>query len=214
ASAAAAAALGAAAAASSIGRPAAPCRGPAVGSVASCEEGSRFEMISKDKYLTAKKAASTVYFEGAGGMRCCDRKVGSGKVAERGLLVGIHFEGFRLNGRPVESSWNSGPSPLIIQVGSSPDFPALGEGVIGMKEGGRRELVVPPRMNRPGVGEVTTYTVDLYSVSDQVGTGPVKGQEASSPVLPSANEAASTDPVAGGEQFSLTRAWRRMTGAS
>merc|ERR1719401_1348862 len=98
-------------------------------------------------------------------MRYCDLKAGTGQMAERGSLTGIHFEGFRLNGRPLESSWNQGPSPLVIEAGHSPEFPALGEGVLGMREGGRRELIVPPKMNRAGVGEVTTYTVDLYMVA-------------------------------------------------
>merc|ERR1719401_2134724 len=100
-------------------------------------------------------------------MRYCDLKVGDGPEAELGLFVGIHFEGFRLNGRPVESSWNEGAVPKIIEAGSTPEFPALGEGVVGMREGGRRELVVPPMMNRPGVEEVMTYTLDLYKVAEK-----------------------------------------------
>merc|ERR1712216_1033789 len=128
-----------------------------------------FEMISKDKYLRGKLSASTTYFEIAGGIRCCDQKIGSGREATRGQLVGVHFEGFRLNGRPIESTWAKGPSPVFIEAGNSPDFPALGESVIGMREGGRREMIIPPRMNRDGVDEVVTYRLDLYVVSSQTG---------------------------------------------
>eukprot|EP00930_Biecheleria_cincta_P094737 TRINITY_DN86192_c0_g1_i1.p1 TRINITY_DN86192_c0_g1~~TRINITY_DN86192_c0_g1_i1.p1 ORF type:complete len:187 (+),score=27.87 TRINITY_DN86192_c0_g1_i1:20-580(+) len=146
---------------------------PSVQLAATCEThtGNAFELVSKEKYLQAKRAASTEYFEVGGGMRCCDLKLGKGNVAERGLLVGVHFEGKRLNGRLLESSWTSGPTPLFIEAGCTPDFPALGEGVLGMKEGGRRELVIPPRMNRAGVEEVTTYTLELITVSSQYGSG-------------------------------------------
>merc|ERR1719183_2846103 len=102
-------------------------------------------------------------------MRYCDTKIGSGREVIRGQLVGIHFEGFRLNGRPLESTWARGPSPVFIEAGRSPDFPGLGEGVIGMREGGRRELIVPPRMNRSGIEEVVIYKLDLYVVSESVG---------------------------------------------
>merc|ERR1712039_815574 len=137
-----------------------------------CEQtpsSSRFELVNKDKFLAAKKAASATWFELAGGMRGCDLKIGEGPEAERGILVGVHFEGFRLNGRLIESSWQQGPQPLYIEAGHSPEFPALGEGVIGMHEGGRRELVVPPKMNREGSEEVMTYTIELFMVSKQRG---------------------------------------------
>jgi len=134
---------------------------PSVG----CEDSRRFEMVSKEKYLQSKQAASTQWMEAAGGIRFCDLKIGAGVPVERGLLVGIHFEGFRLNGKTVESSWPQG-LPLVVEVGCTPDFPALGEGIVGMCEGGRRELVVPPRMNRPDVEEVMTYIVELIMVDE------------------------------------------------
>eukprot|EP00929_Paragymnodinium_shiwhaense_P108884 TRINITY_DN75235_c0_g1_i1.p1 TRINITY_DN75235_c0_g1~~TRINITY_DN75235_c0_g1_i1.p1 ORF type:complete len:214 (+),score=46.42 TRINITY_DN75235_c0_g1_i1:45-686(+) len=138
-------------------------------SPAQCEEGQKFEVIQKEKFLNSKKAASTEYLATEGGMRFCDLKVGQGEVAERGVLVGVHFEGNRLNGRQLESSWQNGPTPIYIEAGSTPEFPALGEGVIGMREGGRRELIVPPSMNRAGVQDVTVYKVDLFVVSSQRG---------------------------------------------
>ncbi|CAE7256171.1 asnS [Symbiodinium pilosum] len=125
----------------------------------------RFELVSKEKYLESKLAASTTYFQASGGMRCCDLKMGSGEAAEKGWLICIHFEGKRLNGKVLESSYNAGPSPVCIEAGNCPEFPALGEGVLGMRAGGRRELIIPPRMNREGVEEVMIYTVEVASVA-------------------------------------------------
>merc|ERR1719491_1855468 len=133
--------------------------------VVCAEAPNRFEVISKERYLQGKLSESSSYFEVAGGMRCCDLKVGNGKVASRGQFVGVHFEGFRLNGRPLESTWARGPSPVFIEAGHSPDFPALGEGVIGMREGGKREIIVPPSMGRPGMEEVVIYKLDLFVIS-------------------------------------------------
>jgi len=140
-----------------------------------CEERSRLEMVTKDKFLRGKLADSTTYSEMGGGMRACDLKIGSGKEATRGVLVGVHFDGFRLNGRSLESSWSKSPVPLFIEAGNTPEFPGLGEGVVGMREGGRRELIIPPSMNRADTEEVTTYTVELYVVSSTEGTATETG---------------------------------------
>mmetsp|Transcript_52321 Transcript_52321/g.122920 ORF Transcript_52321/g.122920 Transcript_52321/m.122920 type:complete len:203 (-) Transcript_52321:48-656(-) len=146
---------------------------------ARCEASDRrFELVSKEKYLESKRAASTTYFQAPGGMRCCDLKIGSGEeVAEKGWLVCIHFEGKWLNGKVIESSYNAGPSPLCIEAGNSPEFPALGEGVLGMRSGGRRELIIPPSMNRAGVEEVMIYIVEVASVAQPTSDGTVHQHE-------------------------------------
>eukprot|EP00434_Breviolum_minutum_P004307 symbB.v1.2.003796.t3/scaffold192.1/size616647/7 len=187
-----------------------------------CEE-KRFELVDKDgrpkhpqanteapsfgcpdmeKYFQSKRAASNVYFQAAGGMRCCDLKLGTGEVtAQKGVLVCLHFEGKRLNGKIMESTWTTATTPPCIEAGHTPDFPALGEGVIGMhlgilrlgilvffeegtgwpigiqpseleldprRAGGRRELIIPPSMNRKGVEEIMTYTIELITVASNL----------------------------------------------
>eukprot|EP00928_Gymnodinium_smaydae_P063116 TRINITY_DN46794_c0_g1_i1.p1 TRINITY_DN46794_c0_g1~~TRINITY_DN46794_c0_g1_i1.p1 ORF type:complete len:247 (+),score=59.94 TRINITY_DN46794_c0_g1_i1:43-741(+) len=185
-------------------------------SAAACSSGdegrNRFELINKDKFLKAKLAASTDYVAAACGMRYCDLKVGRGSlVVERGMMVGIHFEGFRLNGRQLESTWGRGPNPVFIEAGNSPDFPALGEGVLGMSEGGRRELVVPPRMNREGVAEVTTYIVDVFAVaSAQPSPAPKAATEASSSSSSSPAPAGEGGEVADGAAGRKESLWGRL----
>ena len=58
-------------------------------------------------------------------------------------MVCLHLEGRRLNGKLVESSWTS-VAPPCLEAGRTPEFPALGEAVLGMRAGGRREIIVPP----------------------------------------------------------------------
>eukprot|EP00747_Dinoflagellata_sp_TGD_P043137 gnl/TRDRNA2_/TRDRNA2_142513_c0_seq3.p1 gnl/TRDRNA2_/TRDRNA2_142513_c0~~gnl/TRDRNA2_/TRDRNA2_142513_c0_seq3.p1 ORF type:complete len:230 (+),score=37.39 gnl/TRDRNA2_/TRDRNA2_142513_c0_seq3:64-753(+) len=189
-----------------------------------CEEQrSRFEMINRDKYLESKKAQSTVYFEMAGGMQCLDVKVGKGKEATRGLLVGVHYEGYRLNGRQMESSWHRGPNPVFVEAGNSIDFPALGEGVLGMREGGRRELIVPPGMNREGVTEVLTYRVDLYAVASTPRSSPAAAAAPAKAEVTSAEKPVATFASAGqgwlcagivlsAAAAALLGLWRRRSG--
>ncbi|MCP2170250.1 FKBP-type peptidyl-prolyl cis-trans isomerase [Goodfellowiella coeruleoviolacea] len=66
------------------------------------------------------------------------------------------------NKKEVDSSWESSPpKPLALDnIGQASVIPAWNEGLIGMKQGGRRLLVVPPAK---GYGEK--------------GTGPIKGNE-------------------------------------
>merc|ERR1712087_826901 len=123
-----------------------------------------------------------------------------------------------LNGRLIESSWQQGPQPLYIEAGHSPEFPALGEGVIGMHEGGRRELVVPPKMNREGSEEVMTYTIELFMVSKQRGASTSRVDVRSGAILsPNSPTIRNNDPQAGTTGASqveeptqgLWRRWRR-----
>ena len=161
-----------------------------------CEE-KRFELVDKEKYFQSKRAASNVYFQAAGGMRCCDLKLGTGEVtAQKGVLVCLHFEGRRLNGKIMESTWTTATTPPCIEAGHTPDFPALGEGVIGMRAGGRRELIIPPSMNRKGVEEIMTYTIELITVASAPDGPPGSG----------------SGNVSNDSESAMLRFWQRLLG--
>ncbi|CAK8991683.1 unnamed protein product [Durusdinium trenchii] len=160
-----------------------------------CCSDKRFELVDKEKYFKSKQAASTVYLQAAGGMRYCDLKMGDGKLAQKGILVCFHYEGKRLNGKVMESSWTTATTPPCVKAGHTPEFPALGEGVVGMREGGKRELIIPPSMNRPGVEEVMIYTLELVTVA------PAGEEPADAP-----------PPVTEPEPTRATWFWQRLVG--
>jgi peptidylprolyl isomerase len=101
-----------------------------------------------------------------------DLKVGDGPAAEPGQVVTVHYVGVSLaNGRQFDASWDRG-EPFQFQLGAGQVIPGWDEGVAGMKVGGRRQLVIPPRLaygpqgSPPAIGpnETLVFVVDLLGV--------------------------------------------------
>lgn len=78
-----------------------------------------------------------------------DLKQGDGEEATEGDEVTVNFAAASWNGLVTSSSWDgTGAEPLSFVLGLSPPAvdPGWDRGMEGMKEGGRRELVVPPEL--------------------------------------------------------------------
>ena len=85
----------------------------------------------------------------ASGLQYDDLVVGSGKMAEPGTVVSLHYSGYLLDGTPFDSSLNSG-QPLKFQIAGGQMIAGFDEGVRGMRIGGKRKILVPWAM---GYGE-------------------------------------------------------------
>jgi peptidylprolyl isomerase len=69
---------------------------------------------------------------------------GDGKTAKEGDLVSMQYVGANWsNGEEFDASWNRGEA-FEFQLGGGQVIPGWDEGIVGMKEGGRRKLVIPP----------------------------------------------------------------------
>lgn len=101
-----------------------------------------------------------------------DLIVGTGESALPGKTVtvrylGVHFE----NGKEFDSTFEPGDNPFSFVLGNENVIAGWDEGLIGMREGGRRQLVIPPDLaygarGRPPIGpnETLVFVVDLISV--------------------------------------------------
>ena len=74
-----------------------------------------------------------------------DVKVGDGAEAVSGKNVTVHYVGTFPNGEKFDSSRDRG-TPFSFVLGSGNVIQGWDEGVVGMKVGGVRKLVVPPSM--------------------------------------------------------------------
>lgn len=75
-----------------------------------------------------------------------DLVVGDGPEARPGRVVQVHYVGVTFaSGREFDSSWGQG-RPYKFAVGGGRVIKGLDRGVRGMKAGGRREIIVPPRL--------------------------------------------------------------------
>jgi peptidylprolyl isomerase len=96
---------------------------------------------------------------------------GKGKTARSGRNVTVQYVGVSYStGQQFEASWDHG-QPFQFQLGAQMVIPGWDRGVAGMKEGGRRELVIPPDLaygteGRPGIApnETLVFVIDLLSV--------------------------------------------------
>lgn len=102
-----------------------------------------------------------------------DIDVGDGPEAVSGSLVDVHYVGHAWsNRRQFDASWDRDET-FSFRLGGGQVIPGWDQGVVGMKVGGRRRLVIPPKMayGKGGAGgvigpnETLVFVVDLLSVS-------------------------------------------------
>ena len=101
-----------------------------------------------------------------------DITVGSGTEATAGDQVLVHYVGVaHSTGEEFDASYNRG-APLDFPLGAGRVIAGWDQGVVGMKVGGRRQLVIPPHLaygdrGAGGVikpGETLIFVVDLVDV--------------------------------------------------
>lgn len=68
---------------------------------------------------------------------------GSGPAVKAGDTVDVHYVGRFASGRQFDSSWGRG-QPFSFQVGRGHVIKGWDQGVIGMRTGGVRWLIIPP----------------------------------------------------------------------
>ena len=78
-------------------------------------------------------------------LQCTDIVVGDGEVAEAGDTAEMQYVGVRWsNGEQFDASWDRGETFPVSPLGSAQVIQGWNEGILGMKVGGRREIVIPP----------------------------------------------------------------------
>lgn len=82
-------------------------------------------------------------------LKITDTVVGSGKETVKGALLFVQYEGFLEDGTKFDSSFDHG-RPFQFVIGSGRVIKGWDQGLMGMKEGGKRTLFVPAHL---GYGE-------------------------------------------------------------
>lgn len=80
-----------------------------------------------------------------------DQKVGTGREIKMGDKVTVHYTGTLKDGTKFDSSRDKG-TPFTFVVGTGV-IEGWSQGVIGMKQGGRRTLTVPPTLGYGARGQ-------------------------------------------------------------
>src|SRR5947209_6636557 len=75
-----------------------------------------------------------------------DITVGDGPVAEAGQTATVHYVGVsHSTGKEFDASWNRGEA-FSFALGRGQVITGWDRGVVGMRVGGRRRLVIPPHL--------------------------------------------------------------------
>jgi peptidylprolyl isomerase len=102
-----------------------------------------------------------------------DIVTGKGKTAKKGSQLTMQYVGVSFStGEEFDASWDRG-EPFQFELGGGQVIAGWDEGIVGMKEGGRRRLTIPPDMgygpagSPPAIGpnETLIFIVDLVEVS-------------------------------------------------
>jgi peptidylprolyl isomerase len=104
-------------------------------------------------------------------LESADLITGTGKAAANGDALTVQYVlATYSSGKVVQSSWTGQPFPFTLGQGQV--IPGWDHGVVGMKVGGRRELIIPPSLGygaqSPGPGiaanDTLIFVIDLQKI--------------------------------------------------
>ena len=106
-------------------------------------------------------------------LKVVDVVKGKGRAAKPGDALTMQYVGTSWStGQEFDASWDRG-QPFQFQLGAGMVIPGWDKGLVGIKPGGRRELVIPPNLgygpqgHPPAIGpnETLVFVVDAVKVS-------------------------------------------------
>ncbi len=108
------------------------------------------------------------------GLQYIDIKVGTGPVAQQGSTVSVEYTGWLAsNSKKFDSSYDHGGQPFqVTPLGQAQVIKGWNEGLVGMKAGGTRRLIIPaslgygPQANGP-IPANATLIFDVTAITVQ-----------------------------------------------
>lgn len=114
--------------------------------------------------LSKKPTVTTQGDESPGALIAEDIVTGKGPEAKDGDRVSMQYVGVLYSdGTQFDASWDSG-QPFEFTLGQGEVIPGWDQGIVGMKVGGRRELVIPPDLAYGPAGQPPTIPPDATLV--------------------------------------------------
>ncbi len=120
---------------------------PMVFALAACggeDEGSTAPLTTAD-FAPELNVDLSAMMRTASGLYLQDIQVGSGDEAVAGTSVSVHYEGWLPNGTKFDSSRDRNEA-FVFLLGAGRVIGGWDEGVVGMRVGGIRKLVIPPHL--------------------------------------------------------------------
>ena len=99
------------------------------------------------------------------GLYTQDQVVGTGATAEAGRFVEVHYTGWLANGYQFDTSRDRN-QPIDFRLGQGNVIQGWEEGLLGMKVGGKRRLVIPSKLGYGSRGSYPSIPPDAVLVFD------------------------------------------------
>ena len=128
--------------------------------------------LSAVGYVLSKRGGSSGGTEvtTTSGLKYVDLVEGTGATPQPGQLLSVDYVGTLENGTKFDSSYDKG-KPMEFRFGVQPMIKGWDEGIGSMKVGGKRKLIVPPRLaygpqGKPGIPPNSTliFEVELRGI--------------------------------------------------
>lgn len=124
---------------------------------------------------TSSTTATTMPNTNTDKLQVIDKTVGTGTTAEPGDTVTVNYVGSLTDGTVFDASSKHGTQGFTFTLGAGQVIKGWDQGIVGMKVGGKRELVIPPSLayGDQAIGNVIpanstlVFEVDLLSVKKQ-----------------------------------------------
>jgi len=102
-----------------------------------------------EKTVEAQAASGAV--KTPSGLSYTDLVKGTGAAPTPGKNVTVHYTGWLENGTKFDSSVDHG-QPFVFRIGAGEVIPGWDEGVMSMRVGGKRKLIVPAQLGYGAAG--------------------------------------------------------------
>jgi peptidylprolyl isomerase len=76
------------------------------------------------------------------GLQFINMKEGTGEMPKRGQVISVHYTGYLMDGKKFDSSVERG-TPFQTKIGVGQVIKGWDEGMMTMKIGGKRKLIIP-----------------------------------------------------------------------
>jgi FKBP-type peptidyl-prolyl cis-trans isomerase len=125
-----------------------PAAAPANGTIQTATFGPALHVDLK----ASTKTGSGLYYR--------DLVLGDGPMATRGEQVSVNYTGWLADGKQFESSVYS------FRLGTGSVIPGWDEGLVGMRVGGKRQLIIPPGLayGAGGQGQIPPNAILVFTV--------------------------------------------------
>lgn len=107
--------------------------------------GNLLDTLTDKHYLNFQNLITTKGTLMSHELKITDTVEGTGKAAVKGALIICNYEGFLEDGTKFDSSFDHG-RPFQFVIGSRRVIQGWDQGLMGMKEGGKRTLFVPSHL--------------------------------------------------------------------